>query len=56
LEDVDSDGDLDLIVQIPNTIVWAEDATEATLTGNLKAEYGGSPVEGTDSVNIVPPE
>ncbi|MHC4629316.1 MAG: hypothetical protein ACYTDV_20235 [Planctomycetota bacterium] len=55
-EDVDSDGDLDLVVQIPNTIDWAEGATEATLTGNLKAEYGGYPIEGTDSVNIVPPK
>jgi len=56
LEDVDADGDLDLVVQIPNTIDWADDATEATLTGNLKAEYGGDPIEGTDSVRIVPPE
>ena len=53
LEDVDADGDLDLVVQIPNTINWADDATEATLTGET---WEGVPIEGTDSVRIVPPE
>ena len=53
LEDVDGDGDLDLVVQIPNTIDWAEDATEATLTGET---LDGIPIEGIDSVRIVPPE
>ena len=53
LEDVDHDGDLDLVVQIPNTIDWADDATEATLTGMT---WDGIPIQGTDSVRIVPPE
>lgn len=53
LEDVDSDGDLDLLVQIPNTIDWAEDATEATLTAET---WDGIPIEGTDSVRLVPPK
>ena len=52
LEDVDSDGDLDLVVQIPNTIDWPDDATEATLTGET---WDAVPIEGTDSVRIVPP-
>ncbi|UCG58356.1 MAG: hypothetical protein JSU70_02385 [Phycisphaerales bacterium] len=53
LEDVDGDGDLDLVVQIPNTIDWPDDATEATLTGET---WDGIAIEGTDSVRIVPPE
>jgi hypothetical protein len=55
LEDVNGDGYLDLVVQIVNDITWAPDATEATLTGNLKTEFGGCLIVGTDSVNIVPP-
>jgi hypothetical protein len=53
LEDVDADGDLDLVVQIENVVEWAPDATEATLTGQT---WDGIPIVGTDSVNIVPPE
>jgi hypothetical protein len=53
LEDVDSDGDLDLVVQIENVVEWAPDTTEATLTAMT---WDGIPIEGTDSVRIVPPE
>ncbi|MFC1634554.1 hypothetical protein ACFL5Z_06890 [Planctomycetota bacterium] len=53
MEDVDGDGYLDLVVQIVNDITWAPNATEATLTGQT---WAGIPIQGTDSVNIVPPE
>ncbi len=53
MEDVDADGDLDLVVQVVNEIDWAENATEATLTGET---WEGIPIQGTDSVRIVPPD
>jgi hypothetical protein len=53
MEDVDGDGYLDLVVQVVNEIDWAENATEATLTGET---YDGIPIQGTDTVNIVPPD
>jgi hypothetical protein len=53
IEDVDGDGDLDLVIQVVNDINWTPDATESTLTGET---FDGIPIEGTDSVNIVPPE
>ena len=52
MEDVDDDGDLDLVIQVVNEIDWAG-VTEATLTGET---YDGIPIEGTDSVRIVPPD
>jgi len=53
MEDVDGDGDLDLVVQIENVIEWDPEATEATLTGET---YDGIAIQGMDTVNIVPPE
>ena len=52
MEDVDDDGDLDLLFHFKTQeLNLTEDRTEATLTGMT---YDGQPVEGTDTVNIVP--
>ena len=58
MEDVDSDGDLDMLFHFDTQILAElaelnEDSTEATLTGSTYATYGGQPIEGTDTVNIV---
>jgi len=51
-EDVDSDGDLDLLLHFrTQTLGLTEDSTEGTLAGETT---DGMSVEGTDSVNIVP--
>jgi hypothetical protein len=49
------DGYDDLVCQFvddPNE--WKPDNSTATLTGNLKAEYDGTPFHGTDEICIVP--
>ena len=54
LEDVDGDGDDDLILQVDiqsEGVVW--ETGPVTLTGKT---YGGEDIEGTDEVVIVPPE
>ena len=52
LEDVDSDGDLDLVVQIEDTDgTYNVGDTVATLTGMT---YDDFEIEGTDSICIVP--
>ncbi len=54
LQDLDEDGDLDLIMHFRTRDTnIAEDATEACLTGETT---GGQPVEGCDTIRIVPPE
>lgn len=52
MEDVDGDGDMDLLFHFKTQeLNLEENSTEATLTGET---YGGNPIEGTDTVNIVP--
>jgi hypothetical protein len=52
LDDVDDDGDLDLVVQFYiNELELEEGATEAVLTGKTKS---GAEIMGKDSVRIVP--
>jgi len=52
MEDVDDDGDMDMLFFFKTQGLGLTAAsTEATLTG---ATVGGQPIEGTDTVNIVP--
>jgi hypothetical protein len=52
LEDVDGDGDLDLLFHFKTQeLNLTEDSTEATLIGET---LDGMQIEGTDTVNIVP--
>jgi len=52
MEDVDDDGDMDMLFFFKTQDLGLTAAsTEATLTG---ATVGGQPIEGTDTVNIVP--
>jgi hypothetical protein len=52
MEDVDGDGDVDLLFHFKGQeLDLDEDSTEATLTGTT---FDGVPIEGTDTVNIVP--
>ena len=52
LEDVDNDGDLDLVVQIYNETNLEPGDTEATLMGQT---YDGTMIMGVDAIRIVPP-
>ena len=55
IEDVNDNGCDDLIVQIVDQDGAFEGGeTEATLTGNLYEVYGGTVIEGTDTICIVP--
>lgn len=52
LEDVDNDGDLDLVVHIIDEDgLYEEDDTLAILTGTT---YSGAPLQGRDTICIVP--
>jgi hypothetical protein len=51
-EDVDGDGDTDLLLHFKTLeLNLPEGSTETTLTGTT---FGGQPIQGTDTVNIVP--
>jgi hypothetical protein len=55
IEDVNADGFDDLVVKIEDTDgTFASGDGTATVTGNLRAEFGGWPIEGTDDICIVP--
>ena len=55
IEDVNEDGNDDLVLQIEDEDgVFNEGSTIATLTGSLYEEYGGTLIEGSDSICIVP--
>ncbi len=52
LEDVDSDGDLDLLLYFRARLLDLDASdTEATLTGDT---LDGTPIEGTDTVKVIP--
>lgn len=54
LEDVDADGDLDLVVHIQDTDgTWVSGDSMATLSATT---YAGQSIVGTDSIRLVPPE
>lgn len=53
LTDVDGDGDLDLMLHVSTeNLALDTGATVATLTGET---WDGEAIEGSDTVNIVPP-
>jgi len=52
IQDANGDGFADLVVHIID-FTLAEGATTANLTGNL---FDGTPIHGSDSINVVPPQ
>jgi hypothetical protein len=52
MEDVDSDGYLDLVCQFQDdSAAWSEGSDDATLTGKL---LDSTPIRGTDSICLEP--
>jgi len=52
MEDVDDDGDMDMLFHFrTQELNLTQVSTDATLTGELSF---GTPIEGTDTVRIVP--
>ncbi len=55
MEDVDRDGDLDLLLKFRiRELELDQSSTEATLTGETFPHAGGVSIEGTDTVRIIP--
>lgn len=55
-ENVNNDDYNDLVVQIEDTDqAFQSGTTKATLTCNLKTEFGGALLKGVDNIRIVPP-
>lgn len=57
-EDINDDGLLDLVCQVETENLDPGQFQDgyAILTGNLLEEFGGTPIEGSDEITIVPPE
>jgi len=54
VEDTNNDSFMDLVCQFDDDAEnWSTGNAQATITGNL---FDGSPIEGTDSICVVPPE
>ncbi|MFX0145830.1 MAG: hypothetical protein ACFE9C_17325 [Candidatus Hodarchaeota archaeon] len=54
-EDSNGDSFLDLVCHFEDDAgAWVPGNATATLTGSLLAEFGGTPLEGTDSICVVP--
>ena len=55
IEDANGDGFADLVVQMEDRDgVFEVGDTIATVSGNLLPEFGTTPIEGSDSICIVP--
>ncbi len=54
IEDVNADGFADLVCQFADNGTMPQGTVSATLTGNLKPEYGATPIEGSDEIRLVP--